>query len=141
MSINQFVIRSADQTGKQEWQSVTSPSQKLRRTYLPPSRKLQTLSSRFDTNWNVSRIICCCMSSFWGDKSTEVSEKINENVQSHLQSIDKISIGEGVHDYWTLKSLWSWLFVCTELSEEWNVFVARGLVRKFVLLFNCFHLS
>ena len=34
-------------------------------THVPPSKKLQTLSSRLDTKWNVSRIICCCMSSAW----------------------------------------------------------------------------
>lgn len=32
-------------------------------TCLPPSKKLQTLSSLLDTKWNVSRMICCCMSS------------------------------------------------------------------------------
>lgn len=31
--------------------------------HLPPSKKLQTLSSRLDTKWKVSRMICCCMSS------------------------------------------------------------------------------
>lgn len=32
-------------------------------TRLPPSKKLHTLSSLLDTKWNVSRMICCCMSS------------------------------------------------------------------------------
>lgn len=33
--------------------------------YLPPSRKLHTLSSRLETSWKVSLIICCWSSSFW----------------------------------------------------------------------------
>lgn len=32
-------------------------------TYVPPSRKLHTLSSRLDTRWNVSLMICCWRSS------------------------------------------------------------------------------
>lgn len=39
-------------------------------TCLPPSRKLQTLSSLLDTKWNVSRIICCCMSSACNTRDT-----------------------------------------------------------------------
>ena len=34
-------------------------------TNLPPSKKLHTLSSLLDTRWNVSLMICCCISSFW----------------------------------------------------------------------------
>lgn len=34
-------------------------------SYIPPSRKLQTFSSRFDTRWNVSLMICCSVSSLW----------------------------------------------------------------------------
>ena len=32
-------------------------------TYVPPSRKLHTLSSRLDTSWKVSLTICCWTSS------------------------------------------------------------------------------
>jgi len=32
-------------------------------THVPPSKKLQTLSSRLETRWNVSRMICCWTSS------------------------------------------------------------------------------
>ena len=34
-------------------------------TYVPPSKKLQTLSSLLETIWNVSLMIWCCMSSDW----------------------------------------------------------------------------
>ena len=34
--------------------------------HLPPSRKLQTVSGRLETSWKHSRMICCCISSFWG---------------------------------------------------------------------------
>ena len=42
----------------------TDHSYYLTFTYLPPSRKLHTLSSRLETSWNVSLMICCCCASF-----------------------------------------------------------------------------
>ena len=35
----------------------------------PPSRKLQTFSSLLDTKWNVSLMICCCVSSLCNSES------------------------------------------------------------------------
>lgn len=71
MSIDQLVIGSPNQTRERKenpWKIYSWGCQFG--THLPPSRKLQTLSSLFDTNWNVSLMICCCMSSFCGVDKT-----------------------------------------------------------------------
>lgn len=54
---------------KNTWKPVFGIYFKLD-THSPPSRKLQTFSSRFDTKWNVSLIICCCVSSLCERKHT-----------------------------------------------------------------------
>lgn len=44
-------------------------------THVPPSKKLQTLSSRFETRWNVSRIICCWTSSAYSTWHNKVNQR------------------------------------------------------------------
>ncbi len=48
-------------------------------TNLPPSRKLQTLSSRFDTSWKVSLMICCCCPSSWKVRMLYNKWSLSEN--------------------------------------------------------------
>ena len=47
-------------------------------SYLGPSRKLQTLSSLFETIWNISLMICCCSS--WLCTSNELENRLDESV-------------------------------------------------------------
>lgn len=59
-------------------------------TYSPPSRKLQTFSSRFDTKWKVSLIICCCVSSLCERKYTFL-KMIDNSHCTRLQNTKNIS--------------------------------------------------
>lgn len=50
-------------------------------TYIPPSRKLQTFSSLFETKWKVSLMICCSVSSFCRmNRKTEIVKQREDGI-------------------------------------------------------------
>ena len=64
------------------WYEWGSERQVMLYTYVPPSRKLHTLSSRFETSWNVSLMICCWTSSAWNK-----SKKYRKKIMSHIHEL------------------------------------------------------
>lgn len=62
--------------------------------YLPPSKKLQMLSSRLRTRWKVSRTICCWISSGYGIKEVKVNRGVGGRQSEKLHSMDGDEKGE-----------------------------------------------
>lgn len=62
--------------------------------YLPPSKKLQMLSSRLRTRWKVSRTICCWISSGYGIKEVKVNRGVGGRQSEKLHFMDGDEKGE-----------------------------------------------